>query len=200
MIYQPYHLPAQEASKSFTEDLRWHKISQPRLPEFTEEPALESEEVGVGRESILSAIPNVGGYSTVVMAGTSPSFILKESASYPKVLKLRTKAVKNLSSFHTAECDRGFAFIDADVGALIIVLCVNHADNSVSTGQSACLPATARIPLWRCRMGREESAHGTGHPGHVLPPTEGCSRGWCWRKEALLTARRRASPRMARRK
>ncbi|KAL1637066.1 mRNA cleavage and polyadenylation factor subunit [Neofusicoccum ribis] len=114
VIYQPYHFPAHETVKPFFENLRWLKVTQPRLPEFTEEPALESEEVGVGRESILSAVPNVGGYSAIFMAGTSPSFILKESASLPKVIKLRTSAVKTLSSFHTAECDRGFAFINAD--------------------------------------------------------------------------------------
>ncbi|GME22477.1 Cleavage/polyadenylation specificity factor A subunit [Neofusicoccum parvum] len=75
VIYQPYHFPAHETVKPFFENLRWLKVTQPRLPEFTEEPALESEEVGVGRESILSAVPNVGGYReasvTEMLAGLS---------------------------------------------------------------------------------------------------------------------------------
>ncbi|KAH7025390.1 CPSF A subunit region-domain-containing protein [Macrophomina phaseolina] len=114
VIYQPYHFPAHEVVKPFFENLRWLKIPQPRLPEFSEEPALESEDIGIGKESILTTIANVGGYSAVFMAGTSPSFILKESSSLPRVIKMRTKSVKNLSSFHTAECDRGFAYINAD--------------------------------------------------------------------------------------
>ncbi|KAB2573936.1 Cleavage/polyadenylation specificity factor A subunit [Lasiodiplodia theobromae] len=114
VIYQPYHFPIHETVQPFIENLRWLKVPQPRLPEFSEDPALESEEVADGRESILTPLVNVGGYSAAFMAGTSPSFILKESSSLPRVLKMRTKSVKNLSSFHTAECDRGFAFIDTD--------------------------------------------------------------------------------------
>ncbi|OJD29457.1 cleavage and polyadenylation specificity factor subunit [Diplodia corticola] len=114
VIYQPYHFPAQETEQPFVVNLRWLKVSQPRLPEFSEDPGLESEEVADGRECILTPLSNVGGYSAAFMAGTSPSFILKESSSLPKVIKMRTKAVKNLSSFHTAECDRGFTFIDTD--------------------------------------------------------------------------------------
>ncbi|KAF2146970.1 uncharacterized protein K452DRAFT_315154 [Aplosporella prunicola CBS 121167] len=114
VIYQPYHHPAREPSQSFTTNLCWLKVSQPRLPEYSEEPGLESDEQSTSRESLLTALPNIGGYSTVFMAGTSPSFVLKEACTTPKVLKLQGGAVKNLTAFHTAGCDRGFAFVDVE--------------------------------------------------------------------------------------
>lgn len=74
---------------------------------------MENEQFG--RDSMLKALANVGGYSTVVQTGTSPCFVLKEASSAPRVLSLRGKAVKGLSSLHTAECDRGFIYVDANV-------------------------------------------------------------------------------------
>lgn len=73
------------------------------------------EEEDVPRESTLQRLENVGGYSTVFQAGTSPCFILKEASTMPRVISLRGGAVQSLTGFHTASCDRGFAYIDADV-------------------------------------------------------------------------------------
>ena len=72
-----------------------------------------SEEAG--KESTLKALGNISGYSTVFQRGNSPCFIFKEASSMPKVLGLRGEAVKGLSRFHTADCDRGFACIDVNV-------------------------------------------------------------------------------------
>lgn len=69
-----------------------------------------------GRESTLIALENVCGYSTVFQRSTSPSFILKESSSTPRVISLGSKSVKGLTRFHTSSCERGFAYIDTDVG------------------------------------------------------------------------------------
>ncbi|KAF2085680.1 hypothetical protein K490DRAFT_46246 [Saccharata proteae CBS 121410] len=112
VIYQPFHHPAREPGQPFTQNLKWLKVSQPKLPEYSDEPSLEAEDAG--NESILKALPNVCGYSTVFLSGTSPSFILKEAASIPRVIKFRSKAVKSLSGFHTATCDRGFMHLDVD--------------------------------------------------------------------------------------
>jgi cleavage and polyadenylation specificity factor subunit 1 len=69
----------------------------------------------VGRESTLVALENVCGYSTVFQRGASPSFILQESSSAARVISLASKAVKGLTRFHTSGCQRGFAYIDAEV-------------------------------------------------------------------------------------
>ncbi|KAJ9669033.1 mRNA cleavage and polyadenylation factor subunit [Coniosporium apollinis] len=112
VIYKPYNYPVRDLPESFTSDLRWLKLPQPHLPKYAEEPALEAEERGRG--STLRPLDNVGGYSTVFQTGTSPCFIIKESSSSPKVLSLRGKSVKALARFHAAECERGFAYVDAD--------------------------------------------------------------------------------------
>lgn len=78
-----------------------------------------------GREGTLMPMRNVCGYSTVFQRGASPSFILKESSSSPRVISLKSKAVKSLTRFHTSDCQRGFAYLDADV-SLALLLLVRH--------------------------------------------------------------------------
>ncbi|KAK8181710.1 CPSF A subunit region-domain-containing protein [Phyllosticta capitalensis] len=114
VLYQPYHQQPQESSQPFTSNLCWLKVPQPKLPEFSEEPALEAEDMALGRESILTTLSNVGGYSAVFMTGTSPSFILKEASSLPRVIKLGSKAVKCVGGYHTADIERGFTMVDQD--------------------------------------------------------------------------------------
>lgn len=80
---------------------------------MSEESDLESDDIP--RETMLRRHENVGGYSTVFKAGTSPCFILKEASTVPRVISLRGKSVQSLTGFHTASCDRGFAYLDADV-------------------------------------------------------------------------------------
>ena len=118
-IYQPYHYPAKDASAPFSTNLRWLKLSQTHLPKYSEESAMDSEEAG--RESTLKALENISGYSTVFQRGSSPCFIFKEASSMPKVLSLRGEAVKGLSGFHTADCDRGFAYIDVKVTKFLLL-------------------------------------------------------------------------------
>jgi cleavage and polyadenylation specificity factor subunit 1 len=74
-----------------------------------------------GREGTLMAMRDVCGYSTVFQRGASPSFILKESSSAPRVISLKSKAVKSITRFHTSGCERGFAYLDADVSCVLQV-------------------------------------------------------------------------------
>jgi cleavage and polyadenylation specificity factor subunit 1 len=67
----------------------------------------------------------VCGYSTVFQRGASPCFILKESSSSPKVIDLGGGAIKSLTRFHTSACQRGFAYIDAEVSLLLYSLCID---------------------------------------------------------------------------
>jgi cleavage and polyadenylation specificity factor subunit 1 len=77
-----------------------------------------------GRDSTLIALGNVCGYSTVFQRGASPCFILKESSSSPKVIDLGGGAIKSLTRFHTSACQRGFAYIDAEVSHLLQFPCI----------------------------------------------------------------------------
>jgi cleavage and polyadenylation specificity factor subunit 1 len=94
--------------------LRWVKLAQPHLPKYSDEPAVESQHVA--REGSLVALNDINGYSCVFQRGTSPCFILKEASSAPRVIDLHGKSVKGLTQFHTSGCQRGFAYIDAEVG------------------------------------------------------------------------------------
>jgi hypothetical protein len=80
---------------------------------------MEAEDAG--REGTLIVLNDVCGYSTVFQRGTSPSFILKEASSAPRVIDLAGKAIKSLTRFHTSSCQRGFAYIDADVGGTLLL-------------------------------------------------------------------------------
>jgi cleavage and polyadenylation specificity factor subunit 1 len=102
-------------SRSFVENLRWRKLSQPHLAKYSEDS--EEESANTSRQSLLQRVDNIGGYSTVIQAGASPSFILKEASSAPTVIGLRGKTIRSLSGFHTTKCDRGFVSVDADVSS-----------------------------------------------------------------------------------
>ncbi|KAE9968773.1 hypothetical protein BLS_005663 [Venturia inaequalis] len=112
VLYEPFHYPTRSQSKSFTENLQWKKIPQPRLAKTNDEPDLEQDDVA--RESTLQRLENVGGYSTVFQSGQSPCFILKEASAAPRVVSLRGGTVQSLTGYHTAACDRGFAYLDAE--------------------------------------------------------------------------------------
>ena len=109
-----------------------------------------------GRDSTLVALDNVCGYSAVFLRGTSPSFILKESSSAPRVIGLHGKAVKGLTRFHTSACQRGFAYIDAQVRTLInsviaVLMVPGHASN---------LSIALANTLWTSGLGNTQDAYG----------------------------------------
>lgn len=91
------------------------KITNPHLAENPIIAAQEDEdEVSETRDRPMRVIADLGGYSTVFMPGSSPSFIFKSAKSSPKVLGLQGIGVRGMSSFHTAGCDRGFIYADID--------------------------------------------------------------------------------------
>ncbi|CAN9345534.1 unnamed protein product [Alternaria alternata] len=110
VIYKAFHSPSRSSTDLWTTNLRWVKLSQQHVPRYIEDTS--SEEDG-GFESTLSVITDITGYSTVFQRGTTPAFIFKESSSAPRVIGLSGKPVKSLTSFHTANCARGFAYLDS---------------------------------------------------------------------------------------
>ncbi|KAH7123814.1 CPSF A subunit region-domain-containing protein [Dendryphion nanum] len=112
VIYKAFHYPSRISLDQWTKNLRWIKISQEYIPRYVEDSATESEDAG--RENTLLALDDICGYSTVFQRGTSPAFVLREASSTPSIIGLSGESVKGLTSFHTSECQRGFAYIDAD--------------------------------------------------------------------------------------
>ncbi len=64
---------------------------------------------------MLKAFHDIGGYSGVLQAGRSPRVVLKEASSSPRVIRFRALSVRDFTSFHTGQCDKGFAYLDAGV-------------------------------------------------------------------------------------
>lgn len=60
----------------------------------------------------MRSMSHIAGHSTVFLPGGSPCFIFKNSKSNPKILGLRGRGVRAMSSFHTKSCDRGFIYLD----------------------------------------------------------------------------------------
>ncbi|KAI9668969.1 MAG: mRNA cleavage and polyadenylation factor subunit [Trizodia sp. TS-e1964] len=109
-IYEPFHYQGAPGSKS--KSLRFLKISTPNIAKT---PTVESTGAGLERrDNPMRAVKNIAGFSIVFLPGSSPSFLLKDAISKPRLLALRGKAVRAMSSFHTGGCERGFVYVDID--------------------------------------------------------------------------------------
>ncbi|KAH6879298.1 CPSF A subunit region-domain-containing protein [Alternaria rosae] len=109
VMYKAFHSPSRSASELWTQNLRWVKLSQQHIPRYIEDAGSDAQ----GFESTLLAVSDICGYSTVFQRGITPAFIFKESSSAPRVIGLSGKPVKGLTSFHTSNCQRGFAYLDS---------------------------------------------------------------------------------------
>ncbi len=96
-IYQPYHYPTSKSDQSFTKDLRWLKIANPHSKKYTEDSIVESDS---GRP-LLRAITTLSGYTMIFSSGDSPSFVLKEASSLPRVLNIRGTPIRGLSPYNS---------------------------------------------------------------------------------------------------
>lgn len=95
----------------------------------------------------LVVLPNLGGYSTVFLPGSDPSFILATSHSTPHVQRLTGPTIRSLAPFHTASADRGFISIDIH-GAVRVSLLPTTLNSSSTASWSYTHPwPTLKIPL-----------------------------------------------------
>lgn len=113
-IYEPFRTDSATPLKPLTFTLHFVKIHNPHL---AKDPMVSAQEetdeiIQETRDTPMRAISNLGGYSTVFLSGGSPSFVLKNSKSIPKVISLQGAGVRNMSSFHTEGCERGFIYTD----------------------------------------------------------------------------------------
>ena len=114
IIYEPFRVES-EATKPLTSTLHFSKISNPHL---AQDPELSAETTGEDPRSTknnpMRTLSNIGGHSCVFLPGASPAFVIKSSKSLPKVISLQGAGVRNMSSFHTVGCDRGFIYVSFD--------------------------------------------------------------------------------------
>jgi cleavage and polyadenylation specificity factor subunit 1 len=106
-IYEPFNVEAPSDSSH----LRLRKISNPALATGRSEVAQDDTTLET-RLHPMQVCPDIGGYSTVFLPGSSPSFVLRSSRSMPKVIGLQGAGVRGMSSFHTEGCERGFIYAD----------------------------------------------------------------------------------------
>jgi hypothetical protein len=78
------------------------------MPKFNDDSSLQ-------KPAALKFLPNVGGYSAVFMAGGSPSFVVKDASSLPRIVSLRGEGVHRLSGLNSRKCEAGFAWADTTV-------------------------------------------------------------------------------------
>ncbi|KAG7005916.1 protein CFT1 [Physcia stellaris] len=117
VIYQPY--------QGFKEDtspitLRFLKIANPNIP-----PVRADLDTEIGRQRPLRAISDLGGYSTVYIAGPSPALILKSASSTPKIIPVGNSGIRALCGLHTATCEKGALYVNEDASVTAATLPVH---------------------------------------------------------------------------
>ncbi|KAI9698522.1 MAG: mRNA cleavage and polyadenylation factor subunit [Candelina mexicana] len=125
-IYEPFHYPQDVTNPGLLSSLRFNKIPSSTIaktPEYATQDVVGDKQEP--RKSPLRAMSNVGGYSTVFLPNESSSFLMKSASSKPRILSLRGKGVRGMSSLHTAMCQRGWIYVDVEG----IVRCSNLPDN-----------------------------------------------------------------------
>lgn len=112
-IYEPIRLQTESSGSALRDTLFFKKSSNPAIAKSTIEAA-QDDAAQQPRFVPLRTAANIGGYSTVLLPGASPAFILKSSKSVPRVIGLQGLGVRGMSTFHTEGCDRGFIYSDSE--------------------------------------------------------------------------------------
>ncbi|KAI1392719.1 CPSF A subunit region-domain-containing protein [Hypoxylon trugodes] len=110
-IYQPFRIPSTE-SQELSTTLHFQKLPNPVLADDPIIPLDDEDEIQQ-QTPPMRRCDNIGGYKTVFLPGSSPSFVLKSSKTLPKVLRLQGDGVRGMSPFHTEGCERGFIYADS---------------------------------------------------------------------------------------
>jgi hypothetical protein len=108
-VYQPFHFPPHGQDEPYLKDLRFKKLTHPRISSGEDSDTLSQLSYK------LEAYADVGGYSAVLIHDKTPRIVLKEASSLPKVLDWQHSEVKSVASFHAARCKHGLVWIDQAV-------------------------------------------------------------------------------------
>ncbi|KAI1136113.1 CPSF A subunit region-domain-containing protein [Hypoxylon sp. FL0543] len=110
-LYQPFRAPS-STTQDLSTTLHFQKLPNPVIADDLFVPA-DHDVDEVNRAPPMRRCDNIGGYKTVFLPGSSPSFVLKSSKTLPKVLRLQGNGVRGMSPFHTEGCERGFIYTDS---------------------------------------------------------------------------------------
>ncbi|KAH9825753.1 mRNA cleavage [Teratosphaeria destructans] len=98
VIYEPYHSGQPSQDERFG-DLRWRKVPHTYIPKYDpqlDDPATPEDVPTVAKPARMMAT-NVAGRSAIYLPGSSPSLIIKEAASRPKILGIALTDVRTLA-------------------------------------------------------------------------------------------------------
>lgn len=84
-----------------------------------EEPFRDEEDKAGKPMRPLRVIQDLDNYSTVFMPGEFPSFIIKSASTPPFLIGMSSGPIRGLSRLDIPQCEKGFIFIDGEVGVLI---------------------------------------------------------------------------------
>ena len=110
-LYKPCPSSSKEGSHTFSKN-QWQKIT-------TSVAHNQSE-----YSPVVNAIPEtqveiktikVDKYLSVFVGGEHPRLIIKNTASPPIILDLRSFGMMSMTSFHTPKCERGFVYLSQKV-------------------------------------------------------------------------------------
>ena len=133
IIYQPYQSHV-EGSRNTA--LRFLKIPNPHVPRGSTEPMLQEQQK---LSPLLQTLHDVGGFSAVFMAGTSPAFIIKSASCSPHVIGVCEAVVESLTPIHTLSCPKGVIYTNREVSLLE---CRIRASLLMEAGQNLGRPIT----------------------------------------------------------
>ncbi|RMZ20195.1 hypothetical protein D0859_15805 [Hortaea werneckii] len=111
-MYEPFWYTGDNSDprNSGFEGLRWRKVPNTYVPKYDENLDTEAADACPG----LLKAAEIGGRHCVYVPGSSPSLLVKESTSLPRVLGLRSSAVKSFTSVNRAGFLDGFALVEGD--------------------------------------------------------------------------------------
>ncbi|KAI6858374.1 protein CFT1 [Hortaea werneckii] len=111
-MYEPFWYTGDNSAPSDSgfEGLRWRKVPNKYVPKYDENLDTEAADP---RPALLKAA-EIGGRHCVYVPGSSPSLLVKESTSLPRVLGLRSSAVNSFTSINRTGLHDGFALVEGD--------------------------------------------------------------------------------------
>ena len=156
VLYEPFHTRKPQKDSSIASTLRFLKISLPSW--VSGESALAEQD----RVAPMRVIPNLGGNAMVFIPGEHPGFLLRAASATPKIVRLRGKAIKGLSGFHTKKCESGLAYVNFEVSMPVLWIGLGWMLIRTFKGVVclAKLPAEINLgefewPMWKIPLGQE---------------------------------------------
>lgn len=137
ILYRPFRCT--EAGKDHAA-LKFIREVNHVLPRVPSESSTKITEKSQRRLKSLRILPDLGGLRAVFMPGASASFILGTSKSIPHVVRIRGDFVSGLSSLNVPGCEKGFIYVDNEVGVdLDQLTCSRLTRCRISFAHASCL-------------------------------------------------------------